>query len=91
MEGGCITIGTYHLHICNRRQPYRFRWKKNYEFAEYSGGLAMGYNIYTTCHFNLAPNGAGSQYSFWTVQVFFPVCKKAGRKDGGIKEKVLSN
>ena|SRR5687768_17439028 len=91
MEGRRSTTGTYYLHICNRGQPNRFCWKKNYEFAENSAGLAMGYNIYTPCHFNMATDGARSKYSFWTVPVFYPLCQKVGRKDGCIEEKSLSN
>ena len=82
MEGRRTTTGSYHHHFCNRRQSYRFRGKKNYEFIEHSAGLAMGNNLYPACHFNMAPDGAGSKYSIWTVPVFYTLCQKIGRKDG---------
>lgn len=87
MEGRCITTGSYHQHICNRGQSYRFCRKKNYEFAEHSAGLAMGNNLYPACHVNMAADGAGSKYSIWAIQVFYTLCQEVGRKDGcGQKE-----
>lgn len=85
MESKCVATGTYPLHICDRWQFDRLCRKKNYEPAVNRVRLALGNHLYPSGYYYLAGHGVAHQHSFWSVQVFFKLYTKIGRKDGAVK------
>ena len=62
-----------------------FAGKKNYEPAVNRVRLALGNHLYPSGYYYLAGHGVAHQHSFWSVQVFFKLYTKIGRKDGAVK------
>ena len=90
MEGQWPSTGTHSLHFCNWWKPDGFRRQETNERYPVRAKLDMDNYLYTNSYHIMAICSIAGKYPFWSIQVFYQLSEKDGKKDESFEPRVRS-